>query len=85
MRDFGFHIPPDETVVFLAAPDELELCWLVSQLTEDEVFHSSFREPDLGNALTAVAVGSGGARPCRKYPLALQGDSHGNRQRQESA
>lgn len=72
MRDFGDHIPPGETVVFLAARDELELCWLVSRLRDEDVFYSAFREPDLGNALTAVAVGSGGARACRKYPIALK-------------
>jgi hypothetical protein len=73
MREFGDHIPPDETVVFLAAPDELELCWLVSRLRERDVFHATFREPDLDDSLTAVAIGRGGASACRKYPLALRG------------
>jgi hypothetical protein len=71
-RDFGDHLPPGETVVFLAARDELELCWLVSRLREEDVFYSAFREPDLDHSLTAIAVGSGGASACRKYRLALE-------------
>jgi hypothetical protein len=79
-------ITPDITVVFLAARDELALCWLLADAERDSIHASSFSEPDLGGALTAVALrvpahdayGNQGrdgraAQLCRRYPLALKG------------
>ena len=56
--------------VLLAAADELELCWLIEKVSHLD--WAAFREPDLDNALTAVAVGYRGASACRKYRKALQ-------------
>ena len=61
-----------DTVALLAARDELELSWLLSELHRANMTHRAFREPGLGDALTAVAIDSAGARFCRKYPLALE-------------
>jgi hypothetical protein len=63
-------------VVLLAARDELELIWLANRAFLDQIDHSPFCEPDLGNQLTAVAFDHRGAKLCRKYPLALKETSH---------
>jgi hypothetical protein len=57
---------------FLAAADELALCWLLADAGRDGYQAVPFCEPDLGNALTAVAV-YGAARLCSRYPLAMRG------------
>jgi hypothetical protein len=50
----------------------LALCWLLADAERDGYQAVPFCEPDLGNALTAVAV-YGGRRLCSRYPLALRG------------
>lgn len=62
---------PPETVAVLAAADELDLCWLCADAERGGFFFATFREPGLGDALTAVALGPEAARLCRKFPLAL--------------
>lgn len=61
------------TLALLAAPDELELCWLLERARRARVTAVPFREPDLGGELTAVALEPGGRALCRTYPLALAG------------
>lgn len=44
------------TVVFLRVRDEDELLKLENKLKEDSVTYSFFREPDIGNQMTAIAL-----------------------------
>ena len=60
------------SLLLLAAADELALCWLLADAQRDGYQAVPFCEPDLGNALTAVAV-YGASRLCSRYPLALRG------------
>lgn len=59
------------TLVLLAVPDELALCWLLEDACRRQLIAVPFHEPDLGDALTAVALEPQAARLCSKYPLAL--------------
>jgi hypothetical protein len=66
------HDPPLVLAV-LAARDEIDLVWLVSDAVQLLIPYTSFHEPDLDDALTAVALGPQAARLCRRFPLALGG------------
>ena len=68
---FGWH-SSSNTLALLAACDELELCWLLASAKVAGITAVPFREPDLDDGLTAVAVEPAGWRLCRKYPLALR-------------
>lgn len=59
------------TLVFLAVPSELDLYWLLDRAERDGIAAVPFREPDLGDALTAVALGTDARRLCSRYPLAF--------------
>lgn len=61
------------SLLILAARDELALCWLLDDAARSGHPAAAFREPDLGGALTAVAVHQAG-RLCARYPLALRGE-----------
>jgi len=61
------------TLAFLAAPDETALQRLLDRAFDKGLRASAFREPDLGDSLTAVAVEPAGARLVRSLPLALAG------------
>lgn len=77
--DFTFEHPTvaahwhkvSNTIVVLAARDELALSWLADDATETRIEHTRFREPDIGGSLTAVALAPTAARLVRKLPLAL--------------
>jgi len=45
----------NEYLIFLSIPSLLSLKWFVKQLKNNYVVHSVFKEPDLGNHMTAVA------------------------------
>jgi len=60
------------SLLFLAAADELALCWLLADAQRDGHQAVPFCEPDLGHALTAVAV-YGADRLCSRYPLLMRG------------
>ena len=60
-------------VVLLAASDELSLSWLCADAVTAGLRVASFREPDLGGALTAVALEPAGRRLVAGLPLALAG------------
>jgi hypothetical protein len=64
-------VPSESTIVLLKARDELALARLLALAERDGITAVPFREPDLGNALTAVALDSRASRLCRKFPLAL--------------
>lgn len=57
--------------MFLAARDELALTWLAEDAAAADLAHTAFREPDLDDALTAVALEPAAHRLVRKLPLAL--------------
>jgi hypothetical protein len=60
------------SLLFLAAADELALCWLLADAERNGYQAVPFCEPDLGNALTAVAV-HGARRLCSRFPLVMGG------------
>jgi|SRR5882757_1530283 len=61
-------------LVVVAVPDELALAELATVSIEEGIVRSVFREPDLGNTITAVALepGSTAQRLCAQLPLALR-------------
>jgi hypothetical protein len=64
------------TLVVLAAPDELSLGWLCDDAAAAGLRVVRFHEPDLGGALTAAALEPAAARLISRLPLALApGDS----------
>ena len=58
-------------LAFLAAKDESALERLVEKARWEGVPVSIFREPDLDNALTAIAIAPSGKKLCRRLPVAL--------------
>jgi hypothetical protein len=60
-------------LVLLAAPDELALAWLYEDATARGLRAVRFHEPDLGAALTAVALEPAARRLVAHLPLALSG------------
>jgi hypothetical protein len=60
-------------VVLLAASDELSLSWLRADAVTAGLRITSFHEPDLGDALTAIALEPAGRRLVAGLPLALAG------------
>lgn len=62
------------TLVMLVVPDEKTLQLLIRRLELYEIPYEDFREPDLGDSLTAVAcAGPLAGRKLRKLPLMLRG------------
>jgi len=59
------------TLVILAARDELELAWLCRDAESADLRTVRFHEPDLAGALTAAAFEPAAARLLRAFPLAL--------------
>ena len=59
------------TLALLAAPDEKALERMLDRAFDLGILSASFREPDLGNSLTAIAIEPNGARICRNLPLAF--------------
>lgn len=58
------------TLVLLEVPDEKTLVRLGIKAQRAGVPFTEFREPDIGNELTAIAVAPSGRRLCRRLPLA---------------
>jgi hypothetical protein len=59
------------TLVVLAAADELALGWLCADAAAAGLHFVAFHEPDLGGALTAAALEPAGARLVSRLPLAF--------------
>lgn len=59
----------------LAAKDEPDLFKLISKLEQREIPHKIFREPDIDDQVTAVAIAPGelSRKLTSNYPLALKG------------
>lgn len=61
------------TLVLLETPDESALEALLGHAAKKGVPHAMFREPDLQDELTAIAIGWTGRRLVSRLPLALKG------------
>jgi hypothetical protein len=59
------------TLVVLAAPDELSLGYLCDDASAAGLRIATFNEPDLGGALTAAALEPAAHRLVSRLPLAL--------------
>jgi peptidyl-tRNA hydrolase len=61
-------------IAILAASDESDLYKLIDRAERKGVRFSIFREPDLDNHITAIAIepGDNGRRICSSFPLALK-------------
>jgi len=59
-------------LVVLQAPSKEELARIAYELTVQDVALSMFKEPDLGDELTAIAVAPEGGRYLSTLPLALR-------------
>jgi hypothetical protein len=59
-------------LVVVAVPDENALAELAARACEEGIARTIVREPDYGNAITAVAMESGkiAQRLCANFPLA---------------
>ena len=79
LREFSEHHPvadqswyaKSKTLVMLSVPDEDRLVSLQADAKGLEVSCAGFREPDLDDTLTAIALGPDARRLCRGLPLAL--------------
>lgn len=68
-----------QTLVLLSARDESTLEALSELLGSKGYTHLKFREPDLSDALTAIAAEPAAAECFRSLPLALRGGEHDER------
>ena len=61
---------------WLSVADEAALCRLIETAKDCGIEFSIFREPDIGNEITAIALQPGceSKRLCRNLPLALKED-----------
>jgi peptidyl-tRNA hydrolase len=83
LRQFGAECPDvdkkwfeeSNTLAFLSVPDERELGVLYKKAVTRRLPVAAFREPDLENALTAIALGPSCASLTKGLPLALDDSS----------
>lgn len=59
-------------IVLLAVPDERALMYLAARALAADIPVAVYREPDLGDTLTSVAIGPEGRRLVSSLPLALR-------------
>lgn len=61
-------------IAILAVRNEQELCNLIERAESKGIRFSAFREPDLDNQITAIAIepGDKGRRICSSLPLAMK-------------
>jgi hypothetical protein len=67
----GAWMANSNTLALLSVPDEAALADLVERARFHGLRISLFHEPDLGGALTAIALEPAARRICRALPLAL--------------
>lgn len=68
-----------QTLILLSAPHEDALELYQERLWAMEYRYIGFREPDLSDALTAIAAEPAAAECFRSLPLALRGGEHDER------
>lgn len=79
--DWGWPCHPEHlTLVFLSVPDEKQLTLIKAKLELYDIETVPFHEPDLGNSLTAFAVGDEAEKRLSKLPLALRGGEDNGRE-----
>jgi hypothetical protein len=73
VREFTQEFPDEraDTVVLLQVDDESSLSSMLHRAVDHGARYRAFREPDIGDALTAIAIAPEGRRLCRRLPLAL--------------
>lgn len=89
--DFAFAFPSltfdwharSNTLVVLAVSDELALSWLGQDAEAAGFAIVKVHEPDLGGALTAIAVEPAGWRLLRSVPMAFASDPSSDLCREE--
>lgn len=59
------------TLALLSVPNEAALGHILDQAFDKDLRVASFREPDLGDSLTAIALEPAGRKLVRGLPLAL--------------
>lgn len=64
----------NETLVVVSVPDEAALASLAARAVEEGIIRVIWREPDIGNTITAVALqpSEEARRLCSQFPLALR-------------
>jgi len=82
IADFGINYPKEfqywhsssNYLACLSVKDEISLQMLASKLSKENIKHITFREPDLGNQITAIAIEPSDMtrRICSSFPLALK-------------
>lgn len=82
MADFGIHFPEQykqwhtssNYLICLSAKDEQALHALAAKLLAEGIKHSMFREPQLGNQVTAISIepSERTRKICSNFPLALK-------------
>lgn len=60
------------TLAMLTVPDEWDLEKLLFDIAGRGLAFTTFREPDLGDSMTAIAVEAGAGKIVRKLPLAFK-------------
>ena len=73
-KDWNTH---SKYLVFLSVPDEPSLLNLLEKFKKEDLAYSVFREPDIGNQVTAIAVepGEKSKKLCSNLPLALKNEN----------
>lgn len=73
VRDFSLSFPEEgaDTLVLVNVPDEAALEQVRVRCRRTGIRHAAFREPDLGDVLTSVAIAPEGRSICRRFSLAL--------------
>jgi peptidyl-tRNA hydrolase len=79
LREFADKYPEEDRqwyeksnyLVLLSVPEQGALEGLLGEAEDKGIPAAPFREPDMGEALTAVAIGPSGKKICRKLQLAL--------------
>lgn len=63
-----------KAITLLAVPNEDELKYLISKLSEKKILFSIFIEPDINNQVTAIAIAPSleAKKLCSSIPLALK-------------
>lgn len=78
-REFQSWHSSSNYLACLSVKDEHTLSTLAHKLSAEGIKHTTFREPDLGNQITAITIEPSDMvrRICSSFPLALKEHSNG--------